>query len=107
LAALLRRLSPVDLVVVEGFKAQGHPKIEVYRAVNAKPFLFRDAPNVRAIAADCAVPEAPVPVVPLDDISAVAEQALRIALPLGEVVAELEASPPGQRLSMRRAGEQP
>jgi molybdopterin-guanine dinucleotide biosynthesis adapter protein len=107
LAALLQRLSPVDLVVVEGFKAEHHPKIEVYRAANAKPFLFRDAPNVRALAADCAVPEAPVPVVPLDDISAVAEQALRIALPLGEVVADLEASSPAQRLPMGRAGERP
>src|ERR671920_137160 len=45
LADLLRRLSPVDLVIVEGFKAHGHPKIEVYRAANGKPFLFPDAPN--------------------------------------------------------------
>jgi molybdopterin-guanine dinucleotide biosynthesis adapter protein len=107
LAALLRRLSPVDLVLVEGFKAHGHPKIEVYRAANAKPFLFRDAPNVRAIAADCAVPEAPVPVVRLEDVPAVAEQALRIALPLDEVIADLEASPPGRLLPMGWRGERP
>jgi molybdopterin-guanine dinucleotide biosynthesis adapter protein len=107
LAALLGRLSPVDLVIVEGFKGYHHPKIEVYRAANAKPFLFKDAPNVRAIAADCAVPGAPVPVVHLDDIPAVAEQALASALPLDEVVAHLEASPPVQRLSMARAGERP
>jgi molybdopterin-guanine dinucleotide biosynthesis protein B len=107
LAALLRRLSPVDLVVIEGFKAHGHPKIEVYRAANAKPFLFRDAPNVRALAADCAVPDAPVPVVHLDDIPAIAAQALRIALPLDEVVADLEAGPPGQRLAMGRPSGRP
>src|SRR5918998_405493 len=84
LAALLRRLSPADLVLVEGFKAHRHPKIEVYRAANGKPFLFGSAPNVRAIAADCAVPDAPVPVAHLDDIPAIADLALAIARPLGE-----------------------
>ena len=38
----LKRMSSVDLVVVEGFKADTHPKIEVYRAANGKPFLFPD-----------------------------------------------------------------
>ena len=42
LAELLRRLSPVDLVIVEGFKREAHPKIEVHRAANGKPFLFRE-----------------------------------------------------------------
>ena len=92
LSALLRRLSPVDIVVVEGFKAECHPKIEVYRAANGRPFLFREAPNVRAIAADVAVPDAPVPVVHLDDVSAILDLALAAARPLGEVVAELEAA---------------
>jgi molybdopterin-guanine dinucleotide biosynthesis adapter protein len=89
LAALLGRLSPVDLVVIEGFKAERHPKIEVHRAANGKPFLFGAVPNVVAIAADCAVPDAPVPVMPLDDIAAIAEQALALAQPLGEVLRKL------------------
>jgi molybdopterin-guanine dinucleotide biosynthesis protein B len=93
LAALLGRLSPVDLVVIEGFKAERHPKIEVHREANGKPFLFQDVPNVGAIAADCAVPEAPVPVVHLDDVAGIAEQALALALPLGEVVADLTRRP--------------
>src|ERR687889_287819 len=59
LAALLKRLSPVDLVIVEGFKAYAHPKIEVHRAANGKPLLARDLPNVRVIAADTLLPEAP------------------------------------------------
>ena len=102
LAALLKRLSPGDLVIVEGFKAHGHPKIEVYRAANGRPFLFRDAPNVRAIAADVAVPDAPVPVVHLDDIPAIAELALAAASPLDEVIADLEAAPAVKRLSPAR-----
>jgi molybdopterin-guanine dinucleotide biosynthesis protein B len=94
LSALLKRLSPADLVIVEGFKAFGHPKIEVYRAANGRPFLFRDVPNVRAIAADVAIPDAPVPVVHLDDVRAIADQALAAARPLAQVIAELEAAPP-------------
>src|SRR3954453_21641075 len=86
LADLLERLSPVDLVVVEGFKAERHPKIEVHRAANGKPFLFRDVPNVRAIAADVSVPDAPVPVIALDDTDAVADAALAHAIPLRELL---------------------
>jgi molybdopterin-guanine dinucleotide biosynthesis adapter protein len=105
LGDLLGRLSPVDIVVVEGFKAHRHPKIEVYRAANGKAFLFRDAPNVGAIAADCAVPDAAVPVVHLDDIPGVAEQALRLARPLDEMLPALEVAP--ARLAIGRAGERP
>jgi molybdopterin-guanine dinucleotide biosynthesis adapter protein len=95
LAALLRRLSPVDLVIVEGFKAAAHPKIEVHRASNGRPFLFRDASNVRAIAADVAIAEAPVPVAHLDDVPAIVDLVLATARPLGEVIAELEAAAVG------------
>ena len=39
LGALLEKLSPVDLVLVEGFKRETHPKLEVYRAAVGKPLL--------------------------------------------------------------------
>ena len=91
LAALLARLSPVDLVLVEGFKAGRHPKIEVHRAANGKPLLFREVPNVRAIASDIAIPDSPVPVIRLDDIEAVAGAALRHSAPMQEVLAMLSA----------------
>jgi molybdopterin-guanine dinucleotide biosynthesis adapter protein len=39
LAQLLALLSPADLVLVEGFKAEAHPKVEVHRAANRQPFL--------------------------------------------------------------------
>ena len=92
LPALLARLSPVDLVIVEGFKAATHPKIEVHRAANGKPFLFREVQSVRAIAADGPVPDAPVPVLPLDDTASVADAALALAEPLLDVIAAIEAA---------------
>src|SRR5437764_5963677 len=49
LSALLEKLSPVDLVLVEGFKREAHPKLEVYRAAVSKPLLAPDDPNVVAI----------------------------------------------------------
>jgi molybdopterin-guanine dinucleotide biosynthesis protein B len=91
LAALLARLSPVDLVIVEGFKAERHPKIEVHRAANGKPFLWPEVPNVRAIASDVAVPGAAVPVIPLDEVEAVADAVLQHAALLRDVVAALTA----------------
>jgi molybdopterin-guanine dinucleotide biosynthesis adapter protein len=90
LAELLRRLSPVDLVIVEGFKRSAHPKVEVHRAANGKPFLFPELENVRAILADCPVPDAPAPVIALDDIAAVADQVLAVAEPVASVIAGLD-----------------
>jgi molybdopterin-guanine dinucleotide biosynthesis protein B len=104
LGTLLARLSPVDLVLVEGFKGYAHPKIEVYRAANKKPLLFRDIANVRAIAADAPIEGAPLPVVDLNDIGAVADQALAAALPLREVLALLDDSPAMPRLSAAATG---
>src|SRR5436190_16884627 len=67
LAALLEKLAPVDLVLVEGFKREAHPKLEVFRASVGKPLLHPDDRNIVAIASDGPV-TAGVPVVPLDDI---------------------------------------
>jgi molybdopterin-guanine dinucleotide biosynthesis protein B len=76
---LLSRLSPVDLVIVEGFKRDRHPKIEVHRAANGKPWLHPDDPAIRAVAADAPPPAGGLPFVLLDDIAGVAELALRHA----------------------------
>jgi molybdopterin-guanine dinucleotide biosynthesis protein B len=100
---LLRKLSPVDLVVVEGFKAYAHPKIEVHRAANGKPPLFGEVPAIRAIAADVALPDAPVPVVDLNDSAAVADAMLAHAEPLGDVLRALDALPTPERLVLRRS----
>jgi molybdopterin-guanine dinucleotide biosynthesis protein B len=84
---LLRRLSPVELVIVEGFKREPHLKIEVHRAANGKPPLHPGDPTIVAIACDSAFPEAGRPVVDLDDIAAIAEIVLASAEPLTAILA--------------------
>lgn len=48
----LARLSPCDLVLIEGYKKEAIPKLEVHRRANGKPFLFRDDPHIMALAGD-------------------------------------------------------
>jgi molybdopterin-guanine dinucleotide biosynthesis protein B len=91
LDALLAKLSLVDLVLVEGFKKQAHPKLEVYRAVVGKPLLHPDDQNIVAIATDGKV-EASVPVVSLDDIDAVADILVDKAAPLDTVMARVRSA---------------
>lgn len=84
LGALLGRLSPCDLVLIEGFKRDLHPKIEVHRAVNGKPFLFPDDPAIVAVASD-APPPSSLQHVSLDDIEAIAKIVLAHAMPVEAV----------------------
>jgi len=71
LADLLAKLAPVDLVIIEGYKREPHPKLEVYRAAVGKPLLHPDDPHIVAIASDAALPHAKVPRVALDDTGAI------------------------------------
>jgi molybdopterin-guanine dinucleotide biosynthesis protein B len=87
LPELLKRLSPVDLVIVEGYKRDSHPKLEVHRAVVGKPLLHPDDPAIVAVAADVALPQASVPVVGLNDIDAVVDILLTHAVPLEKAFA--------------------
>lgn len=68
---LLPRMSPVDIVLIEGFKRGPHRKIEVHRAAVGKPLLHPADPTIIAMAAD-PVLAAAIPVVALDDIEAIA-----------------------------------
>jgi molybdopterin-guanine dinucleotide biosynthesis protein B len=90
LPELLAKMSPVDLVIVEGFKREPHRKIEVYRAANEKPLLFPDDPGIVGIATDTAV-ETTLPTAHLDDIEAVAAMMLKSAISLEDVLAKCEA----------------
>ncbi len=69
---LIRQMSPVDLVLVEGFKRHPHPKIEISRPSLGKPLLYPDDADIVAVAADEALPDLPVPWLPLSDPTAVA-----------------------------------
>lgn len=65
LHAHVRRLSPCDLVLVEGYKREPIPKLEVHRAANDKPWLFPDDAHIVALATD-AVADSPLPRFGLD-----------------------------------------
>ncbi len=91
LAVLLRRLSPVDLVLIEGYKAEPHPKLEVRRAAVGAPLIAANDPAIVAIASDVPLPGARVPVVDLDDIDHIVDILIRHAAPLETVLAQMEA----------------
>jgi len=80
LAELLARMDPVELVIVEGFKRDHHPKVEVHRAANGKPWLHPDDPAIRAVAADVPPPGA-LPYAALAEVERVADLLLAHAAP--------------------------
>lgn len=84
LSELLAKLDPVDLVIVEGFKRDAHPKIEVWRRANGKPWMHPDMPGIVAVASD-APPPYDLPRVALDDVEAVAELIEAHAMPADSI----------------------
>lgn len=72
-ADLIRHMSPVDLLLIEGFKNGPHDKLEIYRALNGKPRLSAGDPTYVAILSDGPVEDAKLPVVDLNDITAIAD----------------------------------
>lgn len=88
LRQLLARLGPCDLVLVEGYKRETHPKIEIFRAANGRPPLHPDDPMIRAIATDATFAGTNLPQVHLDDVEGIADLALRFAVPRDELLAE-------------------
>jgi molybdopterin-guanine dinucleotide biosynthesis protein B len=68
----LKRASPCDLLLVEGYKHYPMPKLEIYRAANAKPFLHPDDPHIVAIAADVRL-ETELPQFGLSDYDRIAD----------------------------------
>lgn len=90
LADLLRRLSPCDLVLVEGFKREAHPKLEVVRSATQRPPMHPADASVVAVASDIAFSAAHPPRAHIDDIDAIGDLVVRHARPLGEVLQRLE-----------------
>ena len=72
LADLLARLAPCDLVLIEGFKQEPVPKLEVYRPENGKPPLYPERQDIVAVATESEIP-AHLTRLPLDDADAAAE----------------------------------
>jgi molybdopterin-guanine dinucleotide biosynthesis protein B len=71
LADLLTRLAPVDLVLVEGFKATATAKLEVHRTALGQPPLWPGRPEIFAVASDAPLPGCDRPVLPLGDPEAI------------------------------------
>jgi molybdopterin-guanine dinucleotide biosynthesis adapter protein len=73
LPAILARLAPVDLVLVEGYKRDAHPKLEVWRAETGQALIQPGDPLVRAVATDAAIAGLSVPVMNLNDTAPIAD----------------------------------
>jgi molybdopterin-guanine dinucleotide biosynthesis protein B len=89
---LVAKMSPVDLVLVEGFKRDDFPKLEIHRIANGKPLIHPDDPYIIAIASDATLPQAKVPVVDLNDIKAIADLLLEHAIPFATAAATARVS---------------
>jgi len=72
LADLLAKLSPVDLVLIEGYKRDTHPKVEAHRAATGNPLIAPDDPTIRAVASDTGL-TLDRPVFDLNDTTAIAD----------------------------------
>jgi len=82
LRSLVAKMAPVVLVLVEGFKRDAFPKLEIHRAANNKPLIHPEDPHIVAIASDIALPQAKVPVIDLNDIETIADLLLARAVPV-------------------------
>jgi molybdopterin-guanine dinucleotide biosynthesis protein B len=54
---LVRHMSPVDLLIVEGFKRVALPKLEIWRESQDKPPLWPEDRSILAVALEGPVPE--------------------------------------------------
>ncbi len=72
LEALVGQMTPVDLLLVEGFKRGTHAKLEVHRPSLGKPLLCREDPHIVAVASDAPLAGLAVPLFALDDVAAIA-----------------------------------
>jgi molybdopterin-guanine dinucleotide biosynthesis adapter protein len=70
---LVAKLSPADVVLVEGFRHGAHPKIEIFRPELGKPPLHLDDPMIVAVASPKPIAGLPKPYLPLDNPQAIAD----------------------------------
>jgi molybdopterin-guanine dinucleotide biosynthesis adapter protein len=82
LGSLVGKMTLVDLVLVEGYKRDAFPKLEIHRAANNKPLIHPEDPHIIAIASDVKLPAATVPVIDLNDIEAIADLLFKHAVPI-------------------------
>ena len=69
---LLAKLAPVDLVLIEGYKRDAHPKVEAFRAETGNPLIAQEDPTIKAVASDVPL-QLDRPVFDLNDTGAIAD----------------------------------
>ena len=72
MAELMSHMTPVDLLLIEGFKREPQVKLEVHRPALGKPLLCLDDPSIVAVASDAPVAGVTLPRFDLDDVEAIA-----------------------------------
>jgi molybdopterin-guanine dinucleotide biosynthesis protein B len=87
LAAILERMAPADIVIVEGYKREAHRKIEARRRdARSQDRLSAGDPNIVAVAADGPQPGETLPVFDLGDVAGIADFVERtLDLPICQV----------------------
>lgn len=73
LGDLLTKMTPVDLVLIEGFKSEKHPKIECHRATSQKPLACETNKTIVAVASDVGMAADGLRALDLNDIGQVAD----------------------------------
>jgi molybdopterin-guanine dinucleotide biosynthesis protein B len=81
LSEQIGRLSPCDLILVESFKNEAIPKLEVWRSATGKPALHPHDPHIVAVASDQPCPTG-LPQFPLDQPAKIAEFIIHFANPI-------------------------
>ena len=76
---LLNSLPSCDLVLIEGYKREAIPKLEVHRAETGKPWLFPDDPTILVVASDVKAPDS-FPRIDIDAVSQLTDFILDHAL---------------------------
>jgi molybdopterin-guanine dinucleotide biosynthesis protein B len=70
---LMSHMTPVDLLLIEGFKNDEHPKMEIYRSATGKPLICRQDPKIVAVASDEILGGLDIPQLDLNDVPAIAD----------------------------------
>lgn len=73
LPEILARMAPVDLILVEGYKRDAHPKVEVFRREAGHDLIQPGDDLVRAVATDAELGALPVPVLDLNNTASIAD----------------------------------
>jgi molybdopterin-guanine dinucleotide biosynthesis protein B len=71
-AEITAHMSPVDLLLIEGFKHHAHPKLEIHRPSTGRKLLCRDDLHIVAVASDAPLSDVALPVLDLNDVPAIA-----------------------------------